>query len=369
MLFPPAVFVHRLDTERGFCLTLVNNYKSKMDYRAADKIIKLSQNENPLGPSPLAIAAVSEYCDTMHRYPEPHSHTLQEKLADRLYVSPENVFVSAGLVESLDILIRNFVGPDENMILGEVTFVAYRLMADVFGVTVRTSKMKDYRIDVDDILRLYDESTRLIIIANPNNPTGTTISELELIRLMENVSPDTLVVVDEAYMEYVTQVDFPNSLGLWERYQNMIVMRTFSKIYGLAGMRVGYSVASKEIVEKFGYYQAPFTVNKMGMVAAMAAIDDVEFVEESVRLNKEGREYMFKELTNFGCSIVPSQSNFLYLSFPSTKERDRIHDIAADRSIFVRKMDPFGDSKSLRLTIGRPEHNEKILECFQPEEM
>ncbi len=339
-----------------------------MDYRAADNIIKLSQNENPLGPSPLAMKAVQEYSNTMHLYPEPHSHTLQEKLSDRLNVETDCVFVSAGLVESLDILIRNFVGPDQNMILSEITFAAYRLMADVFEVNVRTSKMNEYCVDVEDILRLCDHGTRLIIIANPNNPTGTTISQLELVRLMENVPSDTLVIMDEAYLEYVNQVDFPDSLGLWERYENLVVMRTFSMIYGLAGMRVGYTIAHRSIIDQLSYYQAPFTVNRMGMVAAMAAIEDTEFVEESVRLNRKGRQFLYKELSNCGCSIVPSQSNFLYLTFPTVEERNHMHDMAAKRSIIVRKTDLFGDDRSFRLTIGTPEHNEKILECFQTEQ-
>lgn len=328
-------------------------------------IIKLSQNENPLGPSPMALEAVREYCDTMNRYPEPHSHSLKEKLAERHYLEPENVFVSAGLVESLDILIRNFVGPEGNMILGDITFVAYRLMAEVFGINTRFTKLKDYRIDVDDLLTHYDENTKLIIIANPNNPTGTTISEHELIQIMERISPDTLVVMDEAYMEYVDQRNYPNSLGLWERYQNLIVMRTFSKIYGLAGMRIGYSIASEEIVKKMEYYQPPFTVNRLGLIAAMAAIDDTKFIAESARINKEGREMLSRELTACGYKVAPSQANFLYISFSTTEERNKVHDLLAEKDILVRKTDLFGDHFSFRLTIGTEEHNKKVIECLK----
>ncbi len=328
------------------------------------EIIKLSQNENPLGPSPMALKAVREYCDTMHRYPEPHSHSLKEKIADRLNLEQENVFVSAGLVESLDILIRNFVGPDGNMIIGEVTFVAYRLMAEVFGINLRFSKMKDHRMDVADILSRCDENTKLIIIANPNNPTGTTICENELIQLMENISPDTLVVIDEAYKEYVDQKDYPDSLTLWERYQNLIVMRTFSKIYGLAGLRVGYTIAVKDIIERMEYYQPPFTINRLGLIAAMAAIDDSNFVQESTRINAEGREFLTNALTDCGYTIPKSQSNFIFLSFPTTAERDNAFVLLDQKAIKVRKTDPFGDNRSFRITIGTEQHNRKVIECL-----
>ncbi len=221
------------------------------------KFIKLSQNENPLGPSPKVQVAIREACSGIHRYPEPHSYTLRKKLANSLDLDPGHVFVSAGLVESLDIVIRNFVGDGGNMIIGEIAFVAYRLISEVYGVETRFASLRDYRMDIDNILGLCNEHTRLIIVANPNNPTGSTISETELVRLLEQVPTETIVVIDEAYCEYVAQPDFPDSLELLKRFPNLSVMRTFSKIYGLARMRVDYSVASKEIVEKTGYYQAP----------------------------------------------------------------------------------------------------------------
>ena len=173
-----------------------------MNNGTLNNIVKLSQNENPLGPSPKALEAMLEFAFTANRYPEPHSHTLKKKLAERLNIEQENVFVSAGLVEALDIMIRNFVGKGNNMIVGEITFVAYRFLAEVFNVETRFSKLKNYRMDIDDILSHYDENTKLIIIANPNNPTGTTINEEELTQLLEQVSSDTYVVVDEAYQEY-----------------------------------------------------------------------------------------------------------------------------------------------------------------------
>jgi len=332
-----------------------------MENRNLENIIKLSQNENPLGPSPKAMEAVLKHAYTMHRYPEHHSHSLKEKLAEWLNLAPEEVFVSAGLVESLDIMIRNFVGQGNNMIIGEITFVAYRFLAQVFNVETRFSKLKDYQMDVNDILSRYDKNTKLIIIANPNNPTGTTISENELIQLLEHVSSDTLVVVDEAYWEYVSQSDFPDSLSLQKRYQNLVIMRTFSKIYGLAGLRVGYTIASQSVVEKMEYYQAPFTVNCLGSIAALHAIDDVEFVAKSSEMNKKERQFMFNELKQRGYNVVPSQSNFHFVHFDTVEDRDLFDTELCSHNVLARKTDLFGDSKAIRLSIGTPEDNLKLI--------
>jgi histidinol-phosphate aminotransferase len=336
-----------------------------MNNQVLENIIKLSQNENALGPSPKALEAVLNDAHTMHRYPEPHSHSLEKKLAERLNLVPENVFVSAGLVEALDIIIRNFVGKGNNLILGDITFVAYRLLAEVFKVETRFSKMRDYRTDVNDIMSRYDENTKLIIIANPNNPTGTTISESELVRLLEHVSSETLVVVDEAYQEYVSQRDFPDSLSLQKHYQNLVIMRTFSKIYGLAGLRVGYTIANSPLVKKMGYYQAPFTVNRLAAIAAFHAIDDVDFVAQSAEMNKEQRQLLYDELKNNGYNTLPSQGNFQYVYFDTNEERNHFYSALCSRNVFGREMDLFGDNKAIRLSIGTPEDNLKLIESLE----
>ncbi len=189
-----------------------------MNNKSSEGIIKLSQNENPIGASPLALKAVKEHGLSINRYPEPHSSTLKKELADSFVISSENVFVCAGSIEALDILIRNFIGKNENMIIPKVTFVAYKILAKVFGVTTNFSGMKDYRIDIDSILENYNNQTKMIIISSPNNPTGTIVSEKEMIKLLENVSPQTFVVVDEAYCEYVSDSDYPNTLELQKQY-------------------------------------------------------------------------------------------------------------------------------------------------------
>jgi len=328
-------------------------------------ILKLSQNENPLGPSPRVLEAMSEASEYMQRYPEPHSHSLKKKLADSLNLDPEHVLVSAGLVESLDIVIRNFVKEGENMIIGEVAFVAYRLLSEVYNVETRFSRLTDYRMDVDDMFRLCDENTKLIIIANPNNPTGSTINETDLTRLLERVPSNIYVVLDEAYCEYVKQDDFPDTLKLLKRYPNLIVMRTFSKIYGLAGLRVGYSIASKEIIELMQHYQAPFTVNHFASAAAMAALDDQGYIDMCSKLNNENRLQLAQELTSIGIQVTPSQSNFLFLTFPNQQERDRVFSCLGENWIRARKTDLFGANHSFRLTIGKANDNARIISALK----
>jgi len=335
-----------------------------MDQKAAEEIIKLSQNENPFGPSPLALKAVREHSLSINRYPEPQSSTLKAELAEHLELSPDNIFVCAGLVESLDILIRHFIGKDENLIIPKLTFVAYKLLAEVFGVETRFSQMKDYKIDIDSIIDHYDDQTKVIIIANPNNPTGTIVTEEELITLLESVSPHTFVTVDEAYYEYVSDMDYPNTIELQKKYPNLIVLRTFSKIYGLAGLRVGYAIATKEVIERFEYYQPPFTVNKMASVAASAAIKDKQFLNDSFEMNIGVRTLLEKELIGLGYNVVPSQGNFIFIYFDKKEERDLIFNLIKSKNVLARKMCSFGDIKAFRITVPKPKDYQKVIDCF-----
>lgn len=335
-----------------------------MDINKVQHIIKLSQNENPYGPSPKAIEAVKNNCDILNCYPEPHSHTLKSKIALRLNCHTDNVFVSAGLVESLDILIRNFVADDENIIFPELSFVAYKLLADVFQKEARLAKMNNYHVDVDEILKLYNNKTKVILIANPNNPTGTVISETQLLKILNHVAPTTLVVMDEAYIEYCNFKEYPDCIKLQKEYPNLIVMRTFSKIYGLAGLRVGYTIAAKELIEKFDYYQAPFTVNQIAAVAASEAFDDNEFIQMSSSSNFICREKLMIKFEELGFNVVPSESNFLFVHFDTKEERDFIYDQMEKKKVLIRKTDLFGEEKAFRISIGKPEMNELVMHCI-----
>jgi len=335
-----------------------------MDINKVQHIIKLSQNENPFGSSPKAIQAVKDNCDILNCYPEPHSNSLKTAIAHKLNCDIKNVFVSAGLVESLDILIRNFVADDENIVFPELSFVAYKLLADVFKKEAKLAKMDNFRVDIEEILKLYDNKTRVILIANPNNPTGTVISETELLKILNYVAPSTLVVMDEAYIEYCNFKDYPDSISLQKTFPNLIVMRTFSKIYGLAGLRVGYTIAAEELIERFDYYQAPFTVNQIAAVAATKALEDDEFIQKSAASNFICREKLMLKFEELGFNVVPSESNFLFVHFDTKEERDFIYDQMEKKKVLIRKTDLFGEEKAFRISIGKPEMNELVMHCI-----
>lgn len=328
------------------------------------KRINLSQNENPLGPSPKSVQAILDNYALMSQYPDAHSFSVKTELAKKLNTKIDNIFVSAGLIEALDILIRNFVSKDENIIVGQYSFAAYRQLAHVFDIETRFSEMKEYRMDIESILNHYDKKSRIIIIDNPNNPTGSIITQKELIYLLNSVSKDTFVIIDEAYYEYVLNKEYPNSLKIQEDYPNLIVMRSFSKIYGLAGLRVGYTIASSEIIAKMEHFQAPFTVNHLASIACIAALSDDEFVKKSRLYNNEGRFFLHNAFASLGYKIVQSESNFLFIYFNTKEERDSVFDSFEKQNIMVRKTDYFGAENAFRITVGTPELNAEIIECI-----
>ncbi len=336
-----------------------------MNKKEVEEIIKLSQNENPLGPSTLALKSVREQVGSINRYPEPHSTTLKGVFANHLGLTPDNIFVCAGLVETLDILIRNIIKPGENLVIPEITFVAYRLLARVFHVDTHFAKMNNYAIDIDSVIEQADDNTKVIILASPNNPTGTIICEKDLVSVLNNVSSDTYVVVDEAYGEYVSDKNYPNTLALQKKYSNLIILRTFSKIYGLAGLRVGYAIAVPSIISHFEYFQPPFTVNHIATVAAAAAIKDDEFVKMSYEKNLESRNRLELELPKLGYHIVPTQSNFIFVYFNTEEERNSVNKYMTARGIIARDTDYFGDSKAFRITIPKPDNCQKVIDCLK----
>jgi histidinol-phosphate aminotransferase len=333
-----------------------------MDITKIQHILKLSQNENPFGPSPLALKAVLENSQKMSQYPEAHSQSLKTRIAQKFDRDVDHVFISAGMIESLDILIRNFIAEDENMVIPEISFVAYKLLADVFNKEARMAKMKNFHVDVDQLLSLCDKKTKAIILANPNNPTGTVISESELIRILKHVPESTLVVMDEAYIEYCDQDKNPNSLKWQKDYPNLIVMRTFSKIFGLAGLRIGYTIATKELIQRLDYYQAPFMVNQVAAIAAHEALNDDEFVHMSVSSNQKCRDKLFAKFVASGYDVIPSESNFLFINFDYQENRDYLFDQLKRKNVMVRKTDMFGAEKGLRITVGTPEMNDLVIQ-------
>src|SRR5664279_2472955 len=274
--------------------------------------IKLASNENPLGPSPLALQAVQRALPSVHRYPDAAAWALRERLSSRLGVPMNNIMHGNGSSELLDLALRTFVAPGQHVILAEPSFVMYRILCLAQGAPFTAVPLRDLTHDLEAMAGAVTDKTRLMFIANPNNPTGTHVGRAAMEGLLRGIAPEVIVVVDEAYTEYADAPDFPNAIELRGLREHLIVARTFSKIYGLAAQRIGYAVAPSKLIDYMNRVRPPFNVGTLGQVAALAALDDTEHVERSRELNRIERARLHVELGRLGLRVAPSQANFIY---------------------------------------------------------
>lgn len=339
--------------------------KTKYDsVNYTDKFIRLAQNENPYGASPKAISAIQENLNLVSIYPDVKQQELRQLLAEKAKVDVSNIVVGAGSVSIIETMIKTFVNKDEHIVFPKISFTAYKVLAEIYGVHFRSVEMNNYITDLSIISKSCDDKTKLVFLANPNNPTGTIFHHNELVKFLQQINPNTLVIIDEAYFEYVNDPSFPNSLELLTNYPNVVILRSFSKIYGLAGLRIGYGIAHQTIINRIENQRTPFTVNILATVAAIASFKDDDFIEYSIKSNDEQRNYLYISLKNLGFNVLPSQSNFIYLYFYTKLERDVIYDQLIDAGLQTRKMEPFGDEKALRISIGDENANQKIITCL-----
>ncbi len=325
------------------------------------KIIKLSSNENCYGCSPLALQAIESNYRAVHLYPEVSPVALKEKIAAQFGVSPKNIIVGAGSVRIIDGLIQTYVGSDEEVLTFEKSFVAYGQLSGFQKRKCHFAPLSDFRCLPENLLPLINNKTRLIFIANPNNPTGTIITHVELEMLLSKISSDITVVIDEAYSEYSTNTSFPDSLALQKKYPNLVILHSFSKIYGLAGLRIGYAIMEEHKATRMIQNKIPFSVNYLSSDAAIASLNDQEFIHHSAISNAAQRDYLYSELTRLDFHVVPSQANFLYLWFDKEDEKKKVYDTLFQNGILICDLNVFGQQKSLRITIGKKETNQRII--------
>jgi len=328
--------------------------------------VKLASNENPLGPSPKALEAIGEALTKLNLYPDGSGFYLKRKLAERLGVQEAQLFLGNGSNEIIELLIRTFLSlPGTNAVSSECTFIVYKLILQGCGRTLRTAPMgPDHGYDMDGLLSRVDQDTRLVFIANPNNPTGSYITEAELGRfcaaLDERFGPEgPIVVLDEAYKEYVRASDYPEGLDWLARRKRTIVLRTFSKAYGLAGIRLGYGIADPEIWDLVNRLRQPFNVNNLALVAGVAALGDHEHLERATSLNREGMALLTREFSARGLKVTPSQTNFLLVDFG--RDASELFTSLLRRGVIVRPMKPYGLPNCARITVGLPEENTRLL--------
>lgn len=325
--------------------------------------IKLASNENPLGPSPKAAKAVAETLKDMHRYPDAHAYYLRQKLADTFGVAMNSIIVGNGADELLELVAKTFLSPGEQVIIPEHAFLLYETFALSFDGQAVMVPLSDFSVDLEAMINALTPRTKIVFLNNPHNPTGKAITRTELSRFLSALPPDVIVVLDEAYIEFSTDPDVGSGLELLNSYPLLIVLRTFSKIYGLAGLRLGYGFGSEAITDALNRVRQPFNVNSLAQAAGLAALDDDEFVEKTVGLIKEGLAYFYRELDRLGLTYIPTQANFLLIKTPlgarATYER------MLNQGVIIRPMDSYGLEDYIRVNVGLAEENARFIRTLE----
>ncbi|NLW56048.1 MAG: histidinol-phosphate transaminase [Firmicutes bacterium] len=327
-----------------------------------DDVIKLASNENPLGPSPQGVEAAKKLLQEAHLYPDGGAVLLKEALAAKLGVEPEELIVGNGCDEVIKLLAEAFFQPEDEVIVADPTFGEYAYATQLMGARLVKVKGEGLGHDLEKMADAVTERTKAVFICNPNNPTGTVNSRRELENFLRRVPERVLVIVDQAYFEYVDDPAYPNGID----YRNdgrVLTLRTFSKIYGLAGFRVGYGVGSKELIEYINRVREPFNVNRLAQGAALAALADGEHLQRSREVNREGRKQLYRAFDDLGLAYLPSEANFILFatSYPA---RD-VFQALLRRGVIVRSADIFGLPNHIRVTVGTREQNQRFIRSLQ----
>ncbi len=325
------------------------------------EVVKLASNENALGPAPGAIEAIRGVLDGLHRYPDGAAKALVGRLAQNLGVSPARVFVGNGGDDVISVLARTFLNEGEEVVIPRPTFSPYAHVSRVMGARVVHSPLQHMRIDLKDVRSRISPRTKIVFLCSPNNPTGGILTRDELVSFLENLPEGVLVLLDEAYGDFVDDPDWPDSVALTERFP-LVVLRSFSKIYGLAGLRVGFGVGAEEVVGYMNRVREPFNVNELAQAAALAALDDADYKERAVALVRAGREALYRAFDAMGLEYVRSQANFVFVR---VGEGDAALEALVRTGVIVRPGSAFGCPAWIRVTVGLPAENERFLRALE----
>lgn len=321
--------------------------------------VKLASNENPLGPSNRALQAIRKTLAVLNRYPEGDCYYLRQELSGFLNVTPGEILFGNGSNELIELAVRTFLRPGEEAVMAAFTFPVYPMAVQAAGGRSIAVPLRNWRHDLERMASKVTAKTRIVFIANPNNPTGTYCTDQELKVFMENVPGHVLVVVDEAYYEYVTATDYADSFTCFRQGKNVLILRTFSKIYGLAGLRIGYAVAQPSIISDMNRVRQPFNVNTLAQIAARSALNDSDHISRSRKANERGKRYLYRVFDKMGVRYVPSETNFIYIDLDAD-DAPGLYESLLRKGIIVRPVGPRG----LRVTIGRMKENKQFAEAF-----
>lgn len=326
------------------------------------EVIKLASNENPLGPSSMALKAIKENLSRINRYPDSQGYYLKKKLSRFYNLTYSNFVLGNGSDELIDIIIKTFVEDDESVITADITFLEYKIIARINNRKIITVPLKYFKYDLESIKRKIDKKTKIIFISNPNNPTGTYLTKYEIEDFISELPQTVLLVLDEAYDAFIDVDDFPNSLTYLNN-KNIIILKTFSKAFGLAGLRIGYAILDSELAAYMERVRPPFNVNILAQAAAIAAIDDKKFLEKTRSTILEGKNYLYDILSKLGIACVPSVSNFILMD--CQRDGEEIFREMLKYGVIVRDMKQYGLKNFIRVTIGTRKENERFIKVLK----
>lgn len=343
--------------------------ETKREY-GLKEVYKLASNENPMGPSPKAVQAIKAALEEQHRYPDPSYFDLVQKVSKKWNVPATQVGVGNGSNEIIDLLIRIFCEPGDAILTSQAAFVAYQICAQAARVKTKVVPLKeDLTIDLkglaDHFYRNPSSKIKIIFIPNPNNPTGTLVGGQELDEFLVRLGnrDDVLLVFDEAYTEYIRDKKFKEAVKFYKEYTNVLVIKTFSKVYGLAGTRLGILLAPEYVLEYYNRVRNPFNVNELAQVAGIAALDDDEYIQAGQKMTWEGLDYFYKELTRLNLPFFKSEANFVL--FDTKRNGQECFENLLKKGIILRPVGNYGFPNYLRMTVGKAEENKKAIEAIE----
>jgi len=335
----------------------------KREFRITGEIVKLASNENPIGTSPMAIEAMQKEIPRMYLYPDDECFYLKKRLASHLDVSPSNIMVSNGSVETMLLATLTYLNPKDVFISGAQSFAMAKISAKLMGGSFKEIPEANYRHNLDAIKNAIDKQTKIVYIDNPCNPLGTKLSRQEIGEFVNSVPDGILIILDEAYYEFVKDEDFPHSIDFIKQGKNVLILRTFSKIYGLAGLRVGYGISSENIIATINKTRLPFSVNRLAQVGALAALEDNEHIRKTLEINKEGKKYLQDEFARMGIFYIPSLTNFITIK--TKLDGKKLFTELQKRGVIVRPLANYGMPEFVRITIGTMKQNQRFVKTLK----
>lgn len=324
--------------------------------------VKLASNENPLGPSPKALKAIIKSLKSLNRYPEGTCFYLKKKLARKLGVNESNIIFGNGSDELIDIILKTIKENGAEIVTSDITFVEYKICGCINDFTVKTVPLRDFTFDLEAIKNAVTAKTKAVFIANPNNPTGTYVNKQEVENFLNNIPKDVLVVFDEAYFEFVDEKDFPDLLTLINK-KKIALLRTFSKIYGLAGLRIGYMIANQAFIAYAQRVRQPFNVNTLAQAAALAALDDALFVKKTKQLISQEKKFLYQAFRKLGIWFKESATNFIFIRLNT--DMQKIFEKLLKKGIIIREMGQYNLNNYARVTMGTRTENQKLIRALK----